>query len=62
MKRAHTSRTRDRFPRSDGADRRSGGPRRPRSQAPRRAPQGEFALPLTELRTAHEETIPALLA
>ena len=47
MKRAHTSRTRDRFPRSDGADRRSGGPRRPRSQAPRRAPQGEFALPET---------------
>jgi len=24
--------------------------------------QGEFTLPLTELRTAHEETIPALLA
>lgn len=24
--------------------------------------QGEFTLPLTELRTAHETTIPALLA
>ncbi|MGC5410724.1 AIR synthase-related protein, partial [Streptomyces sp. DT225] len=24
--------------------------------------QGEFSIPLSELRTAHEETIPALLA
>ncbi|MFD8233349.1 DEAD/DEAH box helicase [Streptomyces sp. NPDC059696] len=47
MKRAHTSRTRDRFPRNDGPDRRSGGPRRPRSAATRRAPQGEFAPPET---------------
>ncbi|MFB6847842.1 DEAD/DEAH box helicase [Streptomyces sp. NPDC056373] len=46
MKRAHTSRTRDRFPRSDG-DRRSGNARRPRNHGPRRAPQGEFAPPET---------------
>ncbi|GAA2300883.1 DEAD/DEAH box helicase [Streptomyces hawaiiensis] len=47
MKRAHTSRTRDRFQRSDGAGRRSGGPRRSGNHGPRRAPQGEFAPPET---------------
>ncbi|MER7477682.1 DEAD/DEAH box helicase [Streptomyces sp. NPDC126510] len=41
MKRAHTSRTRDRYARGDGADRRS------RSHGSRRAPQGEFAPPKT---------------
>ncbi|MFF8869624.1 DEAD/DEAH box helicase [Streptomyces massasporeus] len=45
MKRAHTSRTRDRFPQGGGADRRPGRPRRSESFGNRRAPQGEFALP-----------------
>jgi superfamily II DNA/RNA helicase len=47
MKRAHTSRTRDRFSGGDGAGRRSGGPSRSRNYGSRPAPQGEFALPKT---------------
>uniref|UniRef100_UPI00131ACF02 DEAD/DEAH box helicase n=1 Tax=Streptomyces sp. NRRL S-146 TaxID=1463884 RepID=UPI00131ACF02 len=45
MKRAHTSRTHDRFQQGGGADRRSGRPRRSGGFGSRRAPQGEFALP-----------------
>ncbi|MBX9366111.1 DEAD/DEAH box helicase [Streptomyces sp. WAC04114] len=48
MKRAHTSRTRDRFQQGSGADRRSAGrPRRSGGFGSHRAPQGEFALPKT---------------
>ncbi|MFF9116529.1 DEAD/DEAH box helicase [Streptomyces massasporeus] len=48
MKRAHTSRTRDRFQQGGGADRRSAGrPRRSGGFGSHRAPQGEFALPKT---------------
>ncbi|MFF7868442.1 DEAD/DEAH box helicase [Streptomyces qaidamensis] len=47
MKRAQTSRTRDRFSGGDGAGRRSGGPSRSRNYGSRPAPQGEFALPKT---------------
>ncbi|MCK8433578.1 DEAD/DEAH box helicase [Streptomyces sp. D2-8] len=50
MKRAHTSRTRDRFGGGDGANRRSGGPRRSGGYGNRptgRAVQGEFAPPKT---------------
>ncbi|MFE7897209.1 DEAD/DEAH box helicase [Streptomyces sp. NPDC057424] len=47
MKRAHTSRTRDRFSGGDGGNRRSGGPRRSQGYGNRRSPQGEFALPKT---------------
>ncbi|BCL21827.1 DEAD/DEAH box helicase [Streptomyces tuirus] len=47
MKRAHTSRTRDRFPQGGGPDRHSGRPRRSGGFGSRRAPQGEFAPPKT---------------
>ncbi|WP_180989736.1 DEAD/DEAH box helicase [Streptomyces cahuitamycinicus] len=47
MKRAHTSRTYDRFSGGDATARRSGGPRRSTSYGTRRAPQGEFAPPKT---------------
>ncbi|MFD5745668.1 DEAD/DEAH box helicase [Streptomyces massasporeus] len=47
MKRAHTSRTRDRFPQGGGPDRRSGRPRRSGGFGGHRAPQGEFAPPKT---------------